>query len=160
MKERLTTLLAWLGFLCLLFGVLPLGAMAMGYQLEAMQDKPTLQTLSCEQIEAPDSEYQQLYRSFEAAEKEVKDRLESFINNKGTKSVDHFHRRLGKVMWDKVGMSRNETGLKEAIAEIRSNALASVKEVAAETTADLIVALGGNSDKKAIAAAVKQEMKG
>ena len=38
MKERLTTLLAWLGFLCLLFGVLPLGAMAMGYQLEAMQD--------------------------------------------------------------------------------------------------------------------------
>ncbi len=70
MKERLTTLLAWLGFLCLLFGVLPLGAMAMGYQLEAMQDKPTLQTLSCEQIEAPDSEYQQLYRSFEAAEKD------------------------------------------------------------------------------------------
>ena len=48
----------------------------------------------------------------------------------------------------------------EAIAEIRSNALASVKEVAAETTADLIVALGGNSDKKAAAAAVKQEMKG
>ena len=48
----------------------------------------------------------------------------------------------------------------EAIAEIRSNALDSVKEVAAETTANLIVALGGNSDKKAIAAAVKQEMKG
>ena len=43
---------------------------------------------------------------------------------------------------------------------VRSNALASVKEVAAATTADLIVALGGNSDKKAIAAAVKQEMKG
>jgi succinate dehydrogenase / fumarate reductase flavoprotein subunit len=56
---------------------------------------------------------------FDAAEKEVKDRLESFINNKGSKSVDHFHRRLGKVMWDKVGMSRNETGLKEAIAEIQ-----------------------------------------
>ena len=69
MKERLTTLLAWLGFLCLLFGVLPLGAMAIGYQLEAMQDKPTLQTLSCQEIEAPDSEYQQLYRSFEEAEK-------------------------------------------------------------------------------------------
>ena len=48
----------------------------------------------------------------------------------------------------------------EAIAEIRSNALASVKEVAAATTADLIVVLGGNSDTKAIAAAVKQEMKG
>ena len=57
--------------------------------------------------------------SFEQAEKEVKERLESFINNKGSKSVDHFHKRLGKVMWDKVGMARNEQGLKEAIEEIR-----------------------------------------
>lgn len=56
---------------------------------------------------------------FEAAEKDVQDRLNFFINNKGTKSVDHFHRRLGKVMWDKVGMARNATGLNEAIAEIR-----------------------------------------
>ncbi|MCV6629381.1 MAG: fumarate reductase/succinate dehydrogenase flavoprotein subunit [Flavobacteriaceae bacterium] len=56
---------------------------------------------------------------FDEAEKAVKERLEFFINNKGTKSVDHFHKRLGKVMWDKVGMSRNEQGLKEAIAEIR-----------------------------------------
>ena len=69
MKERLTNVLAWLGFLCLLFGVLPLGAMAIGYQLEAMQDKPTLQTLTCKEIEAPDSEYQRLYRAIEAAEK-------------------------------------------------------------------------------------------
>jgi succinate dehydrogenase / fumarate reductase flavoprotein subunit len=56
---------------------------------------------------------------FEQAEKEVKERLEGFINNKGSKSVDHFHKRLGKVMWDKVGMARNEQGLKEAIEEIR-----------------------------------------
>ncbi|MEQ9187017.1 MAG: fumarate reductase/succinate dehydrogenase flavoprotein subunit [Cryomorphaceae bacterium] len=56
---------------------------------------------------------------FVQAEKEVRTRLESLINNKGTKSVDHFHKRLGKVMWDKVGMSRNEQGLKEAIEEIR-----------------------------------------
>ena len=70
MKGRLTTLLAWLGFLCLLFGVLPLAAMAIGYQLEAMQDKPTLQTLSCEEIASPGSEYQLLYRTFEAAEKD------------------------------------------------------------------------------------------
>jgi succinate dehydrogenase / fumarate reductase flavoprotein subunit len=56
---------------------------------------------------------------FEAAEKEVTERLERFINNKGSKSVDHFHKRLGKVMWDKVGMARNEQGLKEAIEEIR-----------------------------------------
>jgi succinate dehydrogenase / fumarate reductase, flavoprotein subunit len=56
---------------------------------------------------------------FEQAENEVKARLERFLNNKGTKSVDHFHKRLGKVMWDKVGMARNEQGLKEAINEIR-----------------------------------------
>ena len=56
---------------------------------------------------------------FEAAEKEVRERLEKFINIKGTKSVDYFHKRLGKVMWDKVGMARNEQGLKEAMDEIR-----------------------------------------
>ena len=42
MKVRLTILLAWLWFLCLLCGVLSFAAMAMGSQLEAMQDKPTL----------------------------------------------------------------------------------------------------------------------
>lgn len=56
---------------------------------------------------------------FVEAEKAVTTRLESFINNKGTKSVDYFHKRLGKVMWDKVGMARNEQGLKEAIEEIK-----------------------------------------
>jgi len=56
---------------------------------------------------------------FDEAEKEVKDRIDFFINNKGTKSVDYFHKRLGKVMWDKVGMARNEKGLKEAMAEIK-----------------------------------------
>ena len=57
---------------------------------------------------------------FEQAENEVKERLNFFINNKGTKTVDYFHKRLGKVMWDKVGMSRNEQGLKEAMAEIKA----------------------------------------
>ena len=57
---------------------------------------------------------------FDAAEKEVKDKIDFFINNKGTKSVDHFHKRLGKVMWDKVGMARNEKHLKEAMAEIKA----------------------------------------
>lgn len=56
---------------------------------------------------------------FDEAEKSVKDRLEKLINNKGSKSVDHFHKRLGKVMWDKVGMARNAQGLKEAIEEIK-----------------------------------------
>ena len=57
---------------------------------------------------------------FDAVEKEVKDRIDFFINNKGTKSVDHFHKRLGEVMWHKVGMSRNAKGLKEAMAEIKA----------------------------------------
>jgi len=56
---------------------------------------------------------------FDQAEKEVKERLDFFINNKGTHSVDYFHKRLGKVMWDKVGMARNEKQLKEAIVEIK-----------------------------------------
>nr|MBP7407318.1 fumarate reductase/succinate dehydrogenase flavoprotein subunit [Flavobacteriales bacterium] len=56
---------------------------------------------------------------FDAAEKEQKDRINHFLNNKGTKPVDDFHRRLGKVMWDKCGMARNAQGLQEAITEIR-----------------------------------------
>ncbi len=56
---------------------------------------------------------------FDAAEKDVKDRLDKFINIKGTKSVDHFHKRLGKIMWDNVGMARNAEGLKEAMSEIK-----------------------------------------
>ena len=55
---------------------------------------------------------------FEAAEKSVKDQIEKFMNNNGTHSVDYFHKKLGKIMWDKVGMARNEKGLKEAIVEI------------------------------------------
>lgn len=57
---------------------------------------------------------------FDAVEKEVKDRIDLFINNKGSKSVDYFHKKLGKVMWEKVGMARNEKGLKEAMAEIKA----------------------------------------
>lgn len=57
---------------------------------------------------------------FDEAERVVKERLAFFINNKGTHSVDYFHRKLGKVMWDKVGMARNAQGLKEAIEEIRA----------------------------------------
>ncbi len=55
---------------------------------------------------------------FEAAEKSVRAQIDTFVNNKGTHSVDYFHKKLGKIMWDKVGMARNEKGLKEAIEEI------------------------------------------
>ena len=56
---------------------------------------------------------------FEQAEQHVRSRIEQLINTKGTEPVDHFHRRLGKVMWDKCGMARNDKGLREAIEEIR-----------------------------------------
>ena len=57
--------------------------------------------------------------AFDEAEKSVQAQIDFFMNNKGTKSVDHFHRRLGKVMWEKCGMARNKKGLTEAIAEIQ-----------------------------------------
>ena len=57
---------------------------------------------------------------FDEAVKEVTDRIDFFVNNKGTKSVDYFHKKLGNIMWNKAGMSRNAEGLKEAIAEIKA----------------------------------------
>ena len=57
---------------------------------------------------------------FLAAEKNVADRINALMNIKGTKSVESFHKRLGKIMWEKCGMARNEQGLTEAIAEIQA----------------------------------------
>ena len=56
---------------------------------------------------------------FIQAEREVSDRIEKLMNIKGTKTVDHFHKLLGKVMWEYVGMARNEEGLKRAMKEIK-----------------------------------------
>ncbi|MEL7148364.1 MAG: fumarate reductase/succinate dehydrogenase flavoprotein subunit, partial [Bacteroidota bacterium] len=55
---------------------------------------------------------------FEEAEKSVKERINFFVNNKGTHSVDYYHKKLGKIMWDKCGMARNAEGLKQAMKEI------------------------------------------
>ena len=56
--------------------------------------------------------------AFDKAEAEVRNRFQQILNAKGEKSVDYFHKKLGKIMWNKCGMSRNEEELKEAIAEI------------------------------------------
>src|SRR5690606_9552609 len=56
----------------------------------------------------------------EEAEKAVRDRIEKLMSIKGTESVESFHKRLGKIMWDKCGIARNEKGLKEAIEEIKA----------------------------------------
>ncbi len=55
---------------------------------------------------------------FDAAEKDVTDRINKLMNAGGNHSVDTYHKKLGKIMWDKCGMSRNAEGLKEAIKEI------------------------------------------
>ena len=56
---------------------------------------------------------------FEKSEKEVSEKLMRLISNKGEKSVDYYHKKLGKIMWNKCGMSRNEKDLKSAIKEIK-----------------------------------------
>ena len=53
-------------------------------------------------------------------EKEVRDRINQLMGLGGKQSVESFHRRLGKIMWDKCGMARNEKGLISAIEEIRN----------------------------------------
>jgi succinate dehydrogenase / fumarate reductase, flavoprotein subunit len=55
---------------------------------------------------------------FAEAEQRVKSGIEKFLNNNGSKTVDHFHKRLGNIIWNKVGMARNEAGLKQAIADV------------------------------------------
>ena len=58
--------------------------------------------------------------AFEEAEKAVSDRINILMNIKGKQSVESFHKRLGKIMWDKCGMARNKEGLEQAIKEIQA----------------------------------------
>ncbi|HEY8688463.1 MAG TPA: fumarate reductase/succinate dehydrogenase flavoprotein subunit [Chitinophagaceae bacterium] len=57
--------------------------------------------------------------AFEQTENEVRERIEKLMSIQGTESVESFHKRLGKIMWDKCGMARNEEGLRSAIEEIK-----------------------------------------
>ncbi len=56
---------------------------------------------------------------FKQAEKNVNDIVTRLLSIKGKRTVDDFHKTLGRIMWNKVGMARNEKGLKEAISEIK-----------------------------------------
>jgi succinate dehydrogenase / fumarate reductase flavoprotein subunit len=58
--------------------------------------------------------------AFEAAEKEVADRINKLMNIKGTQTVESFHKRLGKIIWNKCGMARNKEGLEEAIRDVQA----------------------------------------
>ena len=55
---------------------------------------------------------------FEEAEQNVKNQINALMNNGGTKPADYFHKKLGKIMWNQVGMARNEKGLTDAMKEI------------------------------------------
>ncbi len=59
------------------------------------------------------------HEAFKDAKEEARKRYEKLLSIKGNKTVREFHRELGDIMWNKVGMSRNEQGLKEAIEEIK-----------------------------------------
>jgi succinate dehydrogenase / fumarate reductase flavoprotein subunit len=57
--------------------------------------------------------------AFRAAKAEVEQRLAKLMAIKGQRSPDEFHRQLGQIMWEQVGMQRNEAGLKKAISDIQ-----------------------------------------
>jgi succinate dehydrogenase / fumarate reductase flavoprotein subunit len=55
---------------------------------------------------------------FVAAEQDVADRTKRFLSIKGTRTVDHFHKELGKLMWDNCGMARSRETLEKNLSEI------------------------------------------
>jgi len=78
----------------------------------------TIQNYLADEINTP--RFKTDIPAFDEAEKETMDRLKKLMAINGTKSVDSFHKRLGKIMWEYVGMARNSKGLQTAIEEIRS----------------------------------------
>jgi len=77
----------------------------------------TIGTFLADEIRTP--KFETSLPEFDRAERETRERIERLMNIQGTKTVDSFHKRLGKVMWDNVGVSRNAEGLEKAIKEIR-----------------------------------------
>jgi succinate dehydrogenase / fumarate reductase flavoprotein subunit len=55
---------------------------------------------------------------FKAAEKDAEDRIHKLLSVNGNKTVDEFHRELGKILWDDCGMARNKAGLQDALKKI------------------------------------------
>jgi succinate dehydrogenase / fumarate reductase flavoprotein subunit len=58
------------------------------------------------------------HECFEKSKADTQDRVQRLVSVKGTQSVDHYHRELGKIIWDYCGMSRNKAGLEKALTEI------------------------------------------
>ena len=59
-------------------------------------------------------------KEFDVAEEKVKSTIDKLMNINGKKSVDYFHKKLGKIMWEFAGMARNKEGLEHAISEIKN----------------------------------------
>jgi len=76
----------------------------------------TIQNYLADEINTP--RFKTDIPEFDQAEKEVQEQLEKLLDVKGTMSVDTLHKKLGKIMWEHVGMARNKEGLKIAIEEI------------------------------------------
>jgi succinate dehydrogenase / fumarate reductase flavoprotein subunit len=77
----------------------------------------TMQNYLADQINVP--RFKTDLPEFAEAEKQVKARIDKLFSIKGSKPVDYFHRQLGKIMWEYVGMARNKAGLQKAITLIR-----------------------------------------
>lgn len=78
----------------------------------------TIQNYLADQIRVP--RFSTDLPEFVQAEKEIKDRVSKLMNIKGKQSVDTLHKKLGLIMWDFVGMGRNEAGLKEAVEKLKA----------------------------------------
>ncbi len=77
----------------------------------------TIQSFLADEINTP--RFNTDTPEFDEAEKEVKEQLEKLMAVRGTMSVDTLHKKLGKIMWEGVGMARNKEGLIKAMEEIR-----------------------------------------
>jgi succinate dehydrogenase / fumarate reductase flavoprotein subunit len=78
----------------------------------------TIQNYLADQINVP--RFSTDRPEFDKAEKDLKDRIQKLMSIKGSHSVDYFHKQLGHIMWDNVGMGREAAGLKKAVEEIDS----------------------------------------
>ena len=76
----------------------------------------TMQNYLADQIQVP--RFSTDRPEFEAAEKELQDRITRIMNVKGSKSVDDLHKELGHIMWENVGMGRDKAGLEKAIVKL------------------------------------------
>ena len=68
----------------------------------------------------PDTRYGTDHEAFDIAAKKAQETIDRLLNINGKRTIIDFHRTLGRIVWDKIGISRTKEGLEEAIADIRS----------------------------------------